>query len=90
MITIKKYLSDLKVGQTGKIVKILINDKPIRRHLLDLGLTFGTIVTVKKISPSGDPIDISLRGYQLCLRKKDLEKIEIELIEQNSLSHSLF
>lgn len=73
-------LADLKIGQTGKIIALNITDKTIRRHLLDLGLTCDTLVTVKKIAPMGDPIDIYLRGYELCLRKKDLEKINILLL----------
>lgn len=76
----KNFLSDLKVGQSGTIRKLNISDKMIKRHLLDLGLTCGTTVTIKKIPPMGDPIDIFLRGYELCLRKKDLQQIEIDLI----------
>ena len=74
-------LADLRIGQTGKIINLNITDKTIRRHILDLGLTNGTLVTVKKIAPMGDPIDIYLRGYELCLRKKDLEEIEIDLVD---------
>lgn len=74
-------LADLKIGQTGRIINLNIMTKEIKRHLLDLGLTCGTLVTIKKIAPMGDPIDIYLRGYELCLRKKDLKEIEINLVD---------
>ena len=73
-------LSDLKVGQKGKVIQINIVDKQIKRHLLDMGITRGTIIEIKKIAPMGDPIDIKLRDYELCIRKADLEHIQIELI----------
>lgn len=76
----KCVLSDLKVGQKGKILKLNETNKAIRRHLLDMGVTQGTIVTIKKIAPMGDPIDISLRDYELCICKADLRKIEVEII----------
>lgn len=71
-------LSDLKVGQKGKVLQIKIVDKQIKRHLLDMGITRGTVVEIKKIAPMGDPIDIKLRDYELCIRKADLKQIEIE------------
>jgi Fe2+ transport system protein FeoA len=76
----KCVLSDLKVGQKAKVLKLNETNKAIRRHLLDLGVTRETIVTIKKIAPLGDPIDINLRDYELCLCKDDLSKIEVELI----------
>ena len=77
----KCVLSDLKVGQTAKILKLNEPNKAIRRHLLDMGVTRDTEVTVKKIAPMGDPIDISLRDYELCICKADLSKIEVEVIK---------
>ena len=77
----KCVLSDLKVGQKAKVLKLNETNKVIRRHLLDMGITRGTIVTVKKIAPMGDPIDIKLRDYELCLRKADLSQIEVEVIK---------
>lgn len=77
----KCVLSDLKVGQTAKILKLNETNKAIRRHLLDMGMTRDTIVTIKKIAPMRDPIDISLRDYELCVRKADLSKIEVEVIK---------
>lgn len=73
-------LGNLSVGQKAKIIKINLEKSELRRHLLDMGLTKGTEVKVKKIAPMGDPIDIELRGYQLCIRKEDLNKIEVEEI----------
>lgn len=74
-------LGELKVGQKGKILALNIANKPIRRHLLDMGLTVGTIVEIKKIAPMGDPIDLSLRSYELCIRKADLMQIDVEVIK---------
>lgn len=77
----KCVLSDLKVGQKAKVLKLNETNKAIRRHLLDMGVTRGVEVTIKKIAPMGDPIDISLRDYELCLCKNDLSKIEVEVLK---------
>ena len=77
----KCVLSDLNVGQTAKIIKLNETNKAIRRHLLDMGIIRDTEVSIKKIAPMGDPIDISLRDYELCIRKADLEKIEVEVVK---------
>lgn len=77
----KCLMSDLKVGQRCIILKINEENKEIRRHLLDMGVTRNTIVTIKKVAPMGDPIDISLRDYELCICKEDLSKIEVEVIK---------
>lgn len=77
----KCVLSDLKVGQKARVLKLNETDKQIRRHLLDMGVTKNTIVLVKKIAPMGDPIDIALRDYELCICKNDLSKIEVEVIK---------
>lgn len=74
-------LSDLKVGQRAKVLKLEVPNKQIRRHLLDMGITRGTKVYIKKIAPMGDPIDIALRDYELAIRKADLQMIEVEVIE---------
>lgn len=74
-------LSDLKVGQRAKVLKLEISNKQIRRHLLDMGITRDTKVYIKKIAPMGDPIDIALRDYELAIRKADLQMIEVEVIE---------
>lgn len=77
----KCNLSELKIGQKAKVEKLNVDDKQIRRHLLDMGITRGVEVIIKKIAPMGDPIDIKLRGYELAIRKEDLKQIEVEVIE---------
>lgn len=77
----KCNLSELKIGQKAKVLKLYEDNKAIRRHLLDMGITRGVEITIKKVAPMGDPIDLQLRDYELCLRKEDLSKIEVEVIE---------
>ena len=77
----KCVLSDLKVGQSAKVLRLNETNKAIRRHLLDLGVTRDTIITIKKVAPMGDPINISLRDYELCIRREDLSKIEVEVVK---------
>lgn len=74
-------LADLKVGQIAKVIKLKIQDKSIKRHLLDMGITRGVKIRIKKIAPMGDPIDIELRDYELCIRKADLKQIEVEVVK---------
>lgn len=74
-------LSELKVGEKARVLKLNVNDKQIKRHLLDMGITRGVEVKVKKIAPMGDPIDLELRDYELCIRKADLTQIEVEVIK---------
>lgn len=73
-------LSLLKKGQKAKVIKLHTEDKALRRRLLDMGITEGVQVKVKKIAPLGDPVDIELRGYELCLRKTDLALIDVEVM----------
>lgn len=73
-------LSELNVGQKARIAKLGVQNKEIRRHLLDMGLTRGTQVEIKKKAPMGDPIDIELRDYELCISKSELSQIEVEVI----------
>jgi len=70
-------LSGLKCGETAKIVYIYGGNR-LRRRLLDMGLTPETEVTLVKFAPLGDPIELSLRGYSLSLRKEDADSIEVE------------
>ena len=77
----KCNLSELEVGQRAKVLKLTEENKANRRHLLDMGITRGVEITIKKVAPMGDPIDLQLRDYELCLRKEDLRKIEVEVIE---------
>ena len=76
----KVHLNDLKIGQSGKVLSINIKEKEIRRHLLDMGITKGTKILIKKIAPMGDPVSIELRGYELCIRKEEMKNIEVEMI----------
>ena len=76
----KCNLSELKVGQSAKVLKLNEENRAIRRHLLDMGITRGVEITIKKVAPMGDPIDLQLRDYELCLRREDLRKIEVEVI----------
>lgn len=75
----KKLLSNLKKGQSGTIQEININDSKRKIHMLELGITRGTRIKVKKIALSGNPISIEIRGYELCISKKDAEKILVNL-----------
>lgn len=71
------HLIDLVIGQKA-IVTGLHNENPaIKRRLLDMGITTGVTVFVKKVAPMGDPVSIELRGYELCLRKDDIAHIDI-------------
>ena len=74
-------LGELNIGKNARVIKLTIEDKQIKRHLLDMGITRGVEVEIKKIAPMGDPIDIKLRDYELCIRKADLKQIEVEVIE---------
>ena len=70
-------LRDLSVGKSGRVLTVG-GEKVLRRRLLEMGITPRTTVTVKKIAPLGDPVELLLRGYVLTLRLKDAEKITIE------------
>ena len=70
-------LRQAKIGETVKIVK-LHGEGAIKRRIMDMGLTKGVEVYVRKVAPLGDPIEITVRGYELSLRKADAEMIEVE------------
>lgn len=74
-----KTLDKLKVGQKCQVVSIDITDKQRKRHLLDMGVTRGTNIKIKRIAPMGDPVSIELRGYILCVSKKDLSQITVRV-----------
>lgn len=72
-----KTLKDVAIGETVKVVKL--NGKgAVKRRIMDMGITKGVDVTLRKVAPLGDPIDITVRGYQLSIRKEDAETIEVE------------
>ena len=70
-------LKQAKIGQTVKVVK-LHGEGAVRRRIMDMGITKGVEIYVRKFAPLGDPIEIMVRGYELSLRKADAEMIEIE------------
>lgn len=72
-----KTLKDVAIGQTCKIVK-LHGEGALKRRIMDMGLTKGTEVLVRKVAPLGDPMELAVRGYELSVRKGDAEFIEVE------------
>ncbi len=69
-------LQETKVGSTVKVVR-LNGSGPVKRRIMDMGLTKGTEVTVRKIAPLGDPIELTVRGYELSIRKDEAAAIEV-------------
>ena len=72
-----KTLRQAKVGDTVKVVK-LHGEGAVKRRIMDMGITRGTEVFVRKVAPLGDPLEITVRGYELSIRKADADMIEIE------------
>jgi hypothetical protein len=72
-----KTLREVKVGETATVVK-LHGEGATKRRIMDMGLTKGTEVYIRKVAPLGDPVEITIRGYELSIRKADAELIEIE------------
>ena len=72
-----KTLKQIKIGGTAKVIKIH-GEGALKRRIMDMGLTKGVEVKVRKVAPLGDPIEITVRGYELSLRKEDAETIEVE------------
>ena len=71
-----KTLKDAKVGQTVTVVK-LHGEGAVRRRIMDMGITKGVEIFIRKVAPLGDPMELNLRGYELSLRKADAEMVEI-------------
>jgi len=72
-----KTLRDVKVGQSAVVAR-LHGEGAVKRRIMDMGITKGAAVHVRKVAPLGDPIEITVRGYELSLRKADAEMIEVE------------
>ena len=72
-----KTMKDVKVGENGKVVK-LHGEGAIKRRIMDMGITKGVEFHVRKVAPLGDPVEITVRGYELSLRKADADMIEVE------------
>ncbi len=69
-------LKDVKVGSTVKVVK-LTGEGPVKRRIMDMGITKGVEIYVRKVAPLGDPIEVNVRGYELSVRKADAAMIEV-------------
>ena len=72
-----KTLRDVAIGETCKVVKLHGNG-PVKRRIMDMGITKGVSVYVRKVAPLGDPVELTVRGYELSVRKEDAEMIEVE------------
>ena len=72
-----KTLRDVKVGETAKVVR-LHGEGAVRRRIMDMGITRGVEVYVRKLAPLGDPVEVNVRNYELSVRKADAEMIEVE------------
>ena len=72
-----RTLKDVRVGETVKVTKVS-GSGPLRRRIMDMGIIRGTAVFVRKVAPLGDPIEVTVRGYELSLRRNDVEIIEVE------------
>lgn len=72
-----KTLKDVNIGQTVKVKK-LTGEGPVKRRIMDMGITKGVEIYVRKVAPLGDPVEVTVRGYELSLRKADAEIIEVE------------
>ena len=71
-----KTLRDVKVGETATVQKIH-GDRALKRRIMDMGITKGTEITVRKVAPLGDPVEVTVRGYELSLRKDDADILEM-------------
>jgi ferrous iron transport protein A len=72
-----KTLNTVPVGKTCKVVK-LHGEGPVKRRIMDMGITKGVEILVRKVAPLGDPMELNVRGYELSVRKGDAELIEVE------------
>ena len=72
-----KTLRQVKVGDTVRVVK-LHGEGAVKRRIMDMGLTKGVEVHIRKVAPLGDPVEVNVRGYELSIRKADAERIEVE------------
>ena len=72
-----KTIGDMKIGETAKVVR-LDGEGAVKRRIMDMGLTKGEQVTVRKVAPLGDPIELTVRGYELSIRKDEAAKVEVE------------
>ena len=71
-----KTLKDVKVGETAVVLK-LHGEGPVKRRIMDMGITKGVEIFVRKVAPLGDPMELNVRGYELSVRRADAEQIEV-------------
>ena len=81
----KKLLSELEIGESVSVLEVG-GEESLRKHLLDMGLIPGTYVKLVKFAPLGDPMQLTVHGYELTLRKADAAKIQVEDIDEKLLS----
>ncbi len=72
-----RTLKDVRIGETVRVTKVG-GEGALKRRIMDMGITKGVSIKVMKVAPLGDPMEITVRGYELTLRKADCEKIEVE------------
>ena len=72
-------ITELKINQSGKVCSVDILNKKLKTHILEMGLTRGTVVKIVRIAPMGNPICIALRNYELCIRKEEANFIKVEV-----------
>ena len=75
-----KTLKDVKCGHTVRVVRVN-GEGAVRRHIMDMGITKGSEIYVRKVAPLGDPVEITVRGYELSLRKADADSIDVTVKE---------
>ena len=76
-VSLLRTVKDLRIGEKARVVK-LYGEGAVKRRIMDMGITKGTEVTLRKVAPLGDPLELRVRGYELSIRKSDAEMIEVE------------
>ena len=73
-----RTLKDVKIGESVTVKKLSGNDGALKRRVMDMGITKGVEIYVRKVAPLGDPVELTIRGYELSIRKNEAEAIEVE------------
>ena len=81
----EKTVKDFAVGESGKVVAVSATG-PVKRRLFDMGITPGADIVLRKVAPLGDPIELTVRGYQLSIRKAEAETIRMKLDKEGAAS----
>ena len=74
-----KTLREVKIGETVKVVK-LHGEGPVKRRIMDMGITKGSEIFIRKVAPLGDPVEVTIRGYELSLSKADAECVDVQTV----------